>query len=128
MNVNLTSTLPVRIRLYFHRPKTIQSQKRNWRLVFVPHTELTTAVSIPQKTPTQSRAPQQWRGHQAISSTPINTPAVMSPMKLPKLVLDKLAGDPLAWPEFLATVYRAGVPDSVKMNYFKTLVTGRAKS
>ena len=56
----------------------------------------------------------------------------MSPMKLPKLVLDKFAGDPLEWPEwsgqFLATVDQAGVPDSVKMNYLKTLVTGRAKS
>ena len=32
LNVNLTSTPPVRIRLYFRRPKTIQSRKRNWRL------------------------------------------------------------------------------------------------
>ena len=89
-------------------------------------------MSIPQKTPTQSRAPHQWRGHQATSSRPITTPAVMSPKKLPKLVLDKFAGDPLEWPEwsgqFLATVDQAGVPDSVKMNFLKTLVTGRAKS
>ena len=97
--------------------------------MFVPQTELTTAMSIPQKTPTLSRAPRQWPGHQARSSTPITTPAVMSPMKLPKLVLDKFAGDPLEWSgQIIATVDQAGVPESVKMNYLKSLVTGRAKS
>ena len=51
----------------------------------------------------------------------------MSPMKLPKLIFDKVAGDLIEWPDwsgqFLAAVDQAGVPDSLMMNYLKTLVT-----
>ena len=91
---------------------------------------------VPQtiSTPAASNSPlKQWQRNQPLATTSFGAlPAVMSPMKLPKLVLDKFAGDPLEWPEwsgqFLATVDQAGVPDSVKMNYLKTLVTGRAKS
>ena len=58
--------------------------------------------------------------------TPTALPSVSVPMKLPKMVLDKFSGDPLEWPEwsgqFLATVDQAGVADSVKMKYLKTLV------
>ena len=46
--------------------------------------------------------------------------------------MDKFSGDPREWREwsgqFLATVDQAGELDSVKMNYFKFLITGRAKS
>ena len=91
---------------------------------------------VPQtiSTPAASNSPlKQWQRNQPLATTSFGAlPAVMSPLKLPKLVLDKFAGDPLEWPEwsgqFLATVDQAGVPDSVKMNYLKTLVTGRAKS
>ena len=91
---------------------------------------------VPQtiSTPAASNSPlKQWQRNQPLATTSFGAlPAVMSPMKLPKLVLDKFAGDPLEWPEwsgqFLATVDQAGVPDSVKMNYLKTIVTGRAKS
>ena len=53
-------------------------------------------------------------------------------MKLPKLILEKFSGNPLDWPEwsgqFLATVDQAQVDDGIKMNYLKTLVSGRAKA
>ena len=49
-------------------------------------------------------------------------------MKLPKLVLDTFDGNPLEWPErFLATFDGSGASDSHKMQYLKTLVTGKAK-
>ena len=93
-------------------------------------------VFVPQTIPThaaRNSPPKQWQRNQPLTTTTFkNLPTVISPMKLPKLVLDKFSGDPLEWPEwsgqFLATVDQAGVPDSVKMNYLKTLVTGRAKS
>ena len=53
-------------------------------------------------------------------------------MKLPELVLDKISGDPLEWPEwsgqFLSTVDEVAVDDNTKMKYLKTLVTGKAKT
>ena len=50
---------------------------------------------------------------------------------LPKLKLAEFSGDPLEWPEwsqlFQATVHAANIDDCVKMNYLKTMVTGKAK-
>ena len=67
-----------------------------------------------------------------VSAPGFTIPETSIPMKLPKLVLDKFSGDPLEWPEwsrqFLATVDQAGVADSVKLNYLKTLVNGKAKA
>ena len=93
-------------------------------------------IFVPQiiSTPAASNSPpKQWQHNQSVTTTSFRAlPSVMSPMKLPKLVLHKFAGDPLEWPEwsgqFLAPVDQAGVPDSVKMNYLKTFVTRRAKS
>ena len=90
---------------------------------------------VPQtiSTPAASNSPlKQWQRNQPLATTSFGAlPAVMSPMKLPKLVLDKFAGDPLEWPEwsgqFLATVDQAGVPDSVKMNYLKNLEKRRMR-
>ena len=48
------------------------------------------------------------------------------------MVLDKISGDLLEWPEcsaqFVATIEQFGVAHSVKMNYLKTLVTGKAQA
>ena len=53
-------------------------------------------------------------------------------MKLLKLVLHKFDGSPLDWPEwsgqFLAIVDGPGAPDSYKMQYLKTSVTGKANA
>ena len=53
-------------------------------------------------------------------------------IKLPKLKLPELDGDPLEWPEwsrlFLATVDSAPVDDSIKMNQLKTQVTGKTRA
>ena len=67
-----------------------------------------------------------------LGSTLAMLPPVSVSMKLPKLVLDKFDGNPLEWPEwseqFLATVDGSGASDSHKMQYLKTLVTGKAKA
>ena len=50
---------------------------------------------------------------------------------MPKLKLTEISGDPLEWPEwsklFQAIVHAANMDDSVRMNHFKTMVTGKAK-
>ena len=104
------------------KKKTI---KINPEKVFVPQTIPTPAAS--------NNPPKQWQRNQPLTTTSLRTlPAIISPMKLPKLVLDKCSGNLLEWHEwsgqFLATVDQAGAPNSVKMNYLKALVTGRAKS
>ena len=93
-------------------------------------------VLVPQSIPTpaaSNSSPKQWQCKQPLTSTSFRSfSAVISPLKLHKLVLYKLSGNPLELPEvsgqFLATVDQAGVPLSIKMNYLKTLVTGKAKS
>ena len=53
-------------------------------------------------------------------------------MTLLKLVMDKVDGDPLEWPEwsghFLATVDESGITDSNKMKNLKSLLVGEAKA
>ena len=48
------------------------------------------------------------------------------------MVFDKISGDALEWPEwtgqFIATIEQSGVSGSVKMNYLKTLVTGKTEA
>ena len=52
-------------------------------------------------------------------------------IKLPKLVLDNIPGDPLEEPEwsdqFLSTVDEAAGDDNVKMKRLETLLTGKVK-
>ena len=59
-------------------------------------------------------------------------PSVNQLIKLPKLTLPEFSGNPLKWPErsslFPATVDKAGIDDSLKMNHPKTLVTPKAKA
>ena len=84
--------------------------------------------------PVGAKTSEPKQGFEMMQSTPAATglPLVSVPMKLPKMVLDKYSGDPLEWPEwsgqFIATIDQSGVADSVKMNYLKTLVTGKAKA
>ena len=63
--------------------------------------------------------------------TPTTLPSMSVPMNVPKIVLDNLAGGPSEWPErsgqFIATIEQSGIADSGKMNYLKTLITGKAK-
>ena len=67
-----------------------------------------------------------------LGSTPAMLPPVSVSVKLLKLVLDKLDGNQLEWPEwsgqFPATVDGSGASDSHKLQYLKTLVTGTAKA
>ena len=46
---------------------------------------------------------------------------------LPKLKLAEFSGDPLEWPEWSQLFQATSLDDSVKMNYLKTMVTGKAK-
>ena len=60
-----------------------------------------------------------------------STPAMLPPVSVSiKLVLDKFDGNPLKWPErsgqILGKVDGSGASDSNKMQYLKTLVTGKA--
>ena len=62
-----------------------------------------------------------------------STPAMLPPVSVSiKLVLDKIHGNPLKWPEWsgqiLSTVDGSGASDSNKMQNLKTLVTGKAKA
>ena len=67
-----------------------------------------------------------------LASTLAVLPRISVSMKLPKLFLDKFDGNPLEWPEwsgqFLAAIEGSGASDSDKMQYLKSLVTGKAKA
>ena len=60
-------------------------------------------VFVPQTIPTPAASnisPKQLQRHQPLTTTSLRTlPAVTSPKKLPKLVLDKFSSDPIEWPE-----------------------------
>ena len=91
--------------------------------VFVPIVAYAGAVKGASSTP---RSPSTL----PLGSTPGMLPPVSVSIKLPKLVLDKLYGNPLEWIEwsgqFLKTVDRSGASDSHENQYLKTLVTGKA--
>ena len=94
--------------------------------VFVPSVAYAGAVKAASLTPEPPPSTLP------LGSTSAMLPPVSVSMKLPKLVLVEFEGNPLEWPErsgqFLATIDGSGLSDSHKMQYLKTLVTGKAKA
>jgi hypothetical protein len=73
-----------------------------------------------------------WRPTEpVVQHTEVPAPKSNFERSLPKIVLAQFSGDPLEWPEwagmFKATVDSSRLTDSEKMNYLKTLLTGKAK-
>ena len=93
--------------------------------VFAPSSAYAAGVKPVVPTPVSSSA-------LPLASTPAFAPAASVSMKLLKIVLDKIDGDPLEWPEwseqFLAIVDESAVSDSNKMKYLKSLLNGTAKA
>ena len=93
--------------------------------VFVPSVAYAGAVKVASSTPgSPSTLPS--------GSTHAMLPPESVSMELLKSVLDKQVGNPLEWLEwsgqFWATIDGSGASDSHKMQYMKTLVTGKAKA
>ena len=90
--------------------------------VFAPSSAYAAAVKPLVPTPVPSSA-------FSLTSTRSFEPAASLSMKLPKLVLDKIDGDPLEWSgQFLATVDQSGISDNNKMKYLKLLLNGKTKA
>ena len=111
-------------------PWTAIDDRLNKSLTFDPN------VFVPSSTPTAVVKTQELKPVLSSKFLVLLTPTTLSsisvPMKLRKMDLDTLCGDPLEWPEwfeqFLAIVDQSGSTDIITMNYLKTLLSGKAKA
>ena len=89
-------------------------------------------VSFKREGVFKSRSPSGERASATWEQDKFKRDKPSSSSQLPKLKLSSFDGNPLELPEwsnmFKTTVYHRDIPDSEKMSYLKTLLTGKVKS